>query len=196
MLLTWYEGSLAIQLLYAPWRFSNEKYLPCLVMKKADVHIIFSSTNLVKDLKKLIYYFQMNRICWYFYQSVNGIYQVWKIFSERNIILRNRYHIETTNDENFEYFEITIIVSSNKYVLRKLLPFSSVLYHTNFSIIELHAIVNQKFTDADTFIIWYDQLGYPGLNMMQKNNWEFRWISIKEPEDSSIVILMCFLFSR
>ena len=68
--------------------------------------------------------------------------------SQRNLlsfkyIVKNGYHIETTNEGNVEYLCITTIVSGKKSVLERLPAFCSGLYYTNISSIEAHAIVNQ-----------------------------------------------------
>ena len=55
-----------------------------------------------------------------------------------------------------------------KNILEKLPVFSSGLYYTNISTIEAHAIVNQKFTDENNFIVWHDRLGHPGSIMMRR----------------------------
>ena len=55
-----------------------------------------------------------------------------------------------------------------KNILEKLPVFSSGLYYTNISTNEAHAIVNQKFTDENNFIVWHDRLGHPGSIMMRR----------------------------
>ncbi|XP_070033032.1 uncharacterized protein [Nicotiana tomentosiformis] len=93
--------------------------------------------------------------------------------SQRNLlsfkdIRQNGYHIETTNEEKIEYLYITTIISGKKYVLEILPALSSGLYYTSISKIKMHAIVNEKFTNQDNFIIWHDRLGHPGSTMMRK----------------------------
>ena len=93
--------------------------------------------------------------------------------SQRNLLIfkdirRNGYHIETTNEDNIEYLYITDVVLGKKNILEKLPVFSSGLYYTNISTIEAHAIVNQKFTDENNFIVWHDRLGHPGSIMMRR----------------------------
>ena len=34
--------------------------------------------------------------------------------------------------------------------------------------IEAHSIVNQKFTDLKTFVLWHDRIGHPGSIMMRR----------------------------
>ena len=52
--------------------------------------------------------------------------------------------------------------------MEKLPVFSYGLYYTNISTIEAHAIVNQKFTDENNFIVWHDRLGHPGSIMIRR----------------------------
>ena len=57
-------------------------------------------------------------------------------------ICRNGYHIKTTTKNNQECFAITNIVSIRKFILESFPIFSSGLYYTFISTIEMHAIVN------------------------------------------------------
>ena len=89
--------------------------------------------------------------------------------SRRNLlsfkdIRRNGYHIETMNDSNVEYLCITI----NQRIIEKFPSFSSGIYYTKIYAIEMHHLVNQKFTDSKDFIIWHDRLGHPGSIMMRR----------------------------
>jgi len=93
--------------------------------------------------------------------------------SQRNLlsfkdIRRNGYHIETAEEKNMELLYITKIVSGKKCVFERLAAFPSGMYHTNIRAIEAHVIVNQKFTNLNTFIIWHNRLGHPGSIMMRK----------------------------
>ena len=67
-----------------------------------------------------------------------------------------------------EYLYIITIVSGKKCVLEKLPALSSRLYYINISMIETHTLLNKKFIDLNTFIIWHDWLGHPGPIMMRK----------------------------
>ncbi|TYJ11033.1 hypothetical protein E1A91_A11G248100v1, partial [Gossypium mustelinum] len=67
--------------------------------------------------------------------------------SQRNLlsfkdIRLNRYHIETMNEKNIEYLYITNVECGKKYVLERLLAFSSGLYYTHISAIESHVTTN------------------------------------------------------
>ena len=79
--------------------------------------------------------------------------------SNRNLlsfkyIRLNEYHIETKDDEDIEYLCITQPNWDKKSVMEKPKTFFSGLYYTYISTIEVHAIVNQKFTNDNKFIIW------------------------------------------
>lgn len=68
-----------------------------------------------------------------------------------------------------EYLVITENVSGQTCVVEKFPALSSGLYWTKISAIEAHSIVNQKFTDSNTFALWHNRLGHLGSIMM-------RWI--------------------
>ena len=80
----------------------------------------------------------------------------------------NGYHLETGNENDKECLYITSIVSKEKCIHEKFFSFSSGLYYTNICIVETNLIVNQKFTNLDTFKVWHDRLGHPGSIMMRK----------------------------
>lgn len=56
----------------------------------------------------------------------------------------------------------------NKTILEKLLSYSSGLYYTHITALEIYAIVNPKFTSFRDFVIWHDQLGHPDSVMMRR----------------------------
>ena len=92
--------------------------------------------------------------------------------SRRNLlsfidIRRNGYHVETIDEMNVEYLCITKNISGQKCIVEKLPTLSSDLYYSKISTIEAHSIVNQKFTDSNTFVLWHDRLGHPGSIMMR-----------------------------
>ena len=81
-------------------------------------------------------------------------------------IRKNGYHIETINEGNKESLYITSIIYGKKIIAKKLLAFSSRLYHTTIKSIESYAIMNQKFNDPKIFTLWHNRLGHPGSSMM------------------------------
>ena len=70
------------------------------------------------------------------------------------------------NDDNNEYLLITSIISGGKHILEKLPSYSCRLYQTIIRPIEPYAVMNQKFCDLKTFMIWHERLSNPGLSMI------------------------------
>ena len=98
---------------------------------------------------------------------------LYSVRSRRNLlsfkdIPHNGYHIETTYDNNKEYLCITHIVSSQKLVAEKLPAFSSGLYYTTITTIELNMVMSQKLSHPNIFMLWHDRFGHPGSTMMRR----------------------------
>ena len=72
------------------------------------------------------------------------------------------------NDDSNEYLLITSIIFREKHILEKLPSYSYGLYQTIIRPIESYAVMNQKFYDLKTFMIWHERLGHPGLSMMRR----------------------------
>ena len=92
---------------------------------------------------------------------------LYSVISKRNLlsfkdIRHNGYHIETTYNNNKEYLCITHIVSSQNLVVEKLSAFSSGVYYTTITTIELNMVMSQKFSHPNIFILWHDKLRHPG----------------------------------
>ena len=83
-------------------------------------------------------------------------------------IRRNGYHNETMNEGNKKYLYITFIVYDKKLIMEKLATFSNGLYYTNIKPTESYVVVNKKFNNPKTFILWHDRLGHPRSSMMQR----------------------------
>ena len=77
-------------------------------------------------------------------------------------ICKNGYLIETMNECNIICLYITYIIFGKKLVVEKLSDFSSGLYHTTIKPIESYVVVNRKFNNPRTFVLWHDKLGHPG----------------------------------
>lgn len=73
------------------------------------------------------------------------------------------------NKGDVEYLYITSTISNQKFMLDKLLSFSSGLYFTKTKMAKSN-YVSQKCQDPKTFILWHDRLGHPGSNMMRGIN--------------------------
>ena len=72
------------------------------------------------------------------------------------------------SEANVECLYITSIVSIKKLIMEKLSAFSSGLYQTNMKHIESYVILNQKFKDPKTFVLWHDKLGHPRSSMIRR----------------------------
>ena len=70
------------------------------------------------------------------------------------------------NDGSNEYIFITLVIFGKKHILEKLISYSYGLYRTITRLVESYAIMNQKFCDLKTVMIWHERLGHPGLSMM------------------------------
>ena len=144
----------------------NKKFFSFLIMQGSDVNTMSGSAKLIKG-------FGRANILLPGGTKIHIDDALYSTKSQRNLlsfkdIRRNEYHIETTNEDNTEYLYITDVVLGKKNILEKLPVFSSGLYYTNISTIEAHAIVNQKFTDENNFIVWHDRLGHPRSIMMRR----------------------------
>ena len=67
-----------------------------------------------------------------------------------------------------EYLCITSNTNSQRRILERLVALTSGLYHTTIKSVEAYHVMNQKFTDHKTFMLWHDRLGHPGSTMMRQ----------------------------
>ncbi|CAI0399065.1 unnamed protein product [Linum tenue] len=144
----------------------DRKYFSSLVFQEANVRTISGSTKLIEGSGKADMVLPGGTKL----HIKEGLYSS---KSHRNLlsfkdIRQNGYHVETMSEGNIEYISITRECSGKKHTLEKLPELSQGLYYTHISMIEMNAIVNQKGTNYDEFIIWHDRLGHPGSYMMRK----------------------------
>ena len=146
--------------------FQDKKYFIDLALTNVNVSIIFGIAILIEGSERANIMlpngtrFHINDAL-YFSKSKK------KLISFKDI-RKNGYHIETMNKSNTECLYITSIVYGMKLIMEKLSAFSSELYHTNIKLIESYVVVNQKFNDPKTFVLWHDKLGHPRFTMMRK----------------------------
>ena len=67
---------------------------------------------------------------------------------------------------NKECLNITSIVYGKKLIMKKLSVYSFGLYHTNIKFIESYVVLNQKFNNPKTLVLWHDRLGHHGSSVM------------------------------
>ena len=136
----------------------DKRYFLSLTLTSGNVSIISGTSNLIEGYGRTYIMlpkgtrFHINDAL-YYSKSIRNLLS----FKD---IRRNGYHIETMNDKECLY--ITSIVYGKKLVVETLLAFSTGLYHTTIKPIESYVVVNQKFNDPKTFVLWHDRLGHPG----------------------------------
>ena len=70
------------------------------------------------------------------------------------------------NNDSNGYLLITSVISRKKNILEKLSFYSCGLYQAISRPIKSYVVMNQKFCDPKTFIIWHECLGHLGFSMM------------------------------
>ncbi|CAH9090012.1 unnamed protein product [Cuscuta epithymum] len=93
-----------------------------------------------------------------------------------------------------EYLCLTTNRSGNKYISEKMPAYSSGLYYTYISPIEINVV--SKIYDHNSFILWHDRLGHPGSTMMHKiieNSRGHSLTNVKIPQSSDFPCTACSL---
>jgi hypothetical protein len=93
-----------------------------------------------------------------------------------------------------EYLYIISRIWGQKYVLEKLLAFSSGIYYTIMKSIETNVVVHQKCSDPKLFMLWHDWLGHSGSIIMRwiiKNLYGHPLKNLKIPLPSENPCLAC-----
>lgn len=146
--------------------FKDEKYFSTLFRRKANVTTISGNAKIIEGSERATIFLPKGT-------KIVIEDALFSFKSPRNLlsfkdIHRNGYHVETLNEMNIEYLGIIKCVSGQKYILKKLPTLSSGLYYAEIYASEAHSIVNQKFTDPKTFVLWHDRVGHPGSIMMRR----------------------------
>ena len=139
----------------------DKRYFLDLTLTNANVSSISGTTNLIEGFGRTNIMlpngtrFHINDAL-YYRKSIRNLLS----FKD---ICRNGYHIETMNECNIECLDITSIIYGKKLIMKKLLAFSSGLYHTNIKPINSYVVMNPP----KTFVLWHDRLRHPGFSMMR-----------------------------
>ena len=146
--------------------FKDQKYFSYLHKEKANVSTISGNISLIEGSGRAIIFLSKGT-------KLIIDNALFSSKSRRNLlsfidIRRNGYHVETIDEMNREYLCITKNISGQKCIVEKLPTLSSGLYYSKISTVEAHSIVNQKFTDSNTFVLWHGRLGHPGSIMMRR----------------------------
>ena len=129
----------------------DQKYFSHITLVEYNVNTISSHADLIDGSGRAT----IMLLCGKIFHINDALYSV---RCRRNLlsfkdIRRNVYRIETTYDNNKEYLCITHIVSSQKLVVEKLSAFSSELYYTTITTIELNMMKSQKLSHPNIFML-------------------------------------------
>ena len=83
-------------------------------------------------------------------------------------IRANGFHAETEIEQGTEYMLITKFDGYRKQVVERLPSSPSGLYYTYIKPTEGYVAMKAIFRDSESFRIWHDRLGHPGLSMMRR----------------------------
>ena len=72
----------------------------------------------------------------------------------------NGFHLETWEEGNKEFLNITLITKGNKKILETMPAMSTGLYYARISMVEANT--------SELFTLWHNRLGHPGTGMMRK----------------------------
>ena len=81
-------------------------------------------------------------------------------------IRTNGYHIETKNENGLECLLITKLDGNKKTVVERLPSMKSGLYYTHIK--PENVAMKTIFKNPESYRIWHDRLGHPGLGMMRR----------------------------
>ena len=83
-------------------------------------------------------------------------------------IRSNGFHAETEIEQGTEYPLITKFDGHRKKIVERLPSLPSGLYYTYIKPTEGYVVMKTIFQNAESFQIWLDRLGHPGLSMMRR----------------------------
>ena len=129
----------------------DKKYFSTFTLAQSNVHTISGPVDLIKGSGRVTIILLKGTK----FQIENTLYSN---KSSRNLlsfkdIRRNGYHIETMNHEENEYLLVTSIIYGQKCILEQLSALSCGLYQTTIRSIESYAVMNQKFSDSNAFLL-------------------------------------------
>jgi peptide/histidine transporter 3/4 len=101
-------------------------------------------------------------------------------------IRANGFHVETKIKQGVEYLLITKFDGYQKRVVEKFPSSPSGLYYMYIKPTDGYVAMKALFRNTESFQIWHDRLGHPGLSMMRRiiNNFAGHDVSsFPNPED-------------
>jgi hypothetical protein len=82
-------------------------------------------------------------------------------------IRRSSYHVTTASENGAEYLYITAADEYGTKVVEKAPGISSEIYYTKIKPPHEYAAMSTIFKNPESFTIWHERLGHPGLRMMR-----------------------------
>jgi len=83
-------------------------------------------------------------------------------------IRSNSFHVETEIEQGTEYLLITKFDGYRKQIVERFPSSPSGLYYTYIKPTEGYVAMKTIFRNAESFRMWHDRLGHPGLSMMRR----------------------------
>ena len=83
-------------------------------------------------------------------------------------IRSNSFHVETEIEQGTEYLLITKFDGYRKQIVERFPSSPSGLYYTYIKPTKGYVAMKTIFRNAESFRIWHDRLGHPGLSMMRR----------------------------
>src|ERR1041385_8397190 len=83
-------------------------------------------------------------------------------------IRANGFHVETKVENGTEYLIMTKFDGPKKKVVEKLPSLASGLYYTYINPIKEFVALKTIFRNPESYRVWHDRLGHPGLGMMRR----------------------------
>jgi hypothetical protein len=108
-------------------------------------------------------------------------------------IRKNRFHIETHEDNKEEYPLFTKDNGYGKQIFEKIPSLLSGLYYTYIKPVA-HVVYKVIFQNVNAFQTWHDRLGHPGIRMMRKIIYNSNGHDLNEaklPQSSDFMCTAC-----
>src|ERR1041385_3117026 len=83
-------------------------------------------------------------------------------------IRANGFHVETKVENGTEYLIMTKFDGPKKKVVEKIPSLASGLYYTYINPIKEFVALKTIFRNPESYRVWHDRLGHPGLGMMRR----------------------------
>ena len=80
----------------------------------------------------------------------------------------NNFHLETNDDEGEERLIMTKSIGDNKKIVKIFPSMRQALYYTYIKPTKKHVTMQMILRNNESYRIWHDRLGHPGLSMIKR----------------------------